>query len=154
MKAFLITPDHAMQMCVVQEVEVRASDDDGADVSHIWELLNADCFDVVRSKHGSFANHCVYVDGEGLLKPQAGHILCQDLYPLPLAGSLLLLGEKFNPEEGWITSAATLGVAAVRDLFSKAYVSRRFAKAAHDLAELQMMQANPEMIVMRVSSEM
>jgi hypothetical protein len=154
MKAFLITPDHAMQICVVQEVDVKVNADDGVDVAHICELLGADYFDVVGSGQGALAGHCGYVDGDGLLKPQSGYILCPELYSLPLAGPLLLLGEKFNPEEGWVSSAATLAAEDVGALFVRAYVSRRFAKAAHDLSERQIKQANPDVIVMRVSSEM
>lgn len=160
MKAFLITANHEMQSCTVQVVDVRQRpfkylpDVFEAEYEHINELLGASYFDLVRSPKGKLAKHCGFVDGEGLLESKDGYILCPDLYELPLAGPILLLGDAFHPQLGGISSAATVADSEVIALFSNAYVSRRYAKAAHDLAEQTMALEHPEVIVMRVSPEM
>ena len=160
MKAFLITANHEMQTCSVQVVDVRQrpfEDLPGvfeAEYEHINELLGASYFDLVRSPKGKLAKHCGFVDGEGLLQSQEGYILCPDLYELPLAGPILLLGDDFHPQLGGISCAATVADSDVVALFTKAYVTRRYAKAAHDLAEQTTAQEHPDVIVMRVSPEM
>ena len=160
MKAFLITPDHANQICVVQVVDVRERplETSGgrmdADYQHINELLGATHFDLVRTGSGKLAKHCGYVDGEGLLTPQAGYILCPDLYQLPLAGPVLLLAEAFDEDFGGIACAASISDDDVRQLFTKSYVSRRYAKAAHELAEEQTAAMYPDVVVLRTSGEM
>jgi hypothetical protein len=160
MKAFLITPDHATQSCAVQVVDVRErpleTSEGGvdADYQHIYELLGATHFDLVRTGKGELAKHCGYVDGEGLLTPQAGYILCPDLYQLPLAGPVLLLAEAFHEEFGGIACAASIPDDEVRRLFTMSYVSRRYAKAAHELAEEQTAAMYPDVVVLKTSSEM
>lgn len=160
MKAFLITAIHETQSCSVQSVDVRqrpCEDIPGvleADYEHINELLGARFVDLVRGPKGKLAKHCGFVDGEGLLRTHDGYILCPDLYGLPLAGPILLLGDDFHPELGGVSCAATVADSDVVALFAKAYVTRRYAKAAHDLAEQTMAQEDPDVIVVRVSPEM
>ena len=160
MKAYLVTPDHESQACVVKTVEVRQTpchDDPDvmdADYQHICEILGANYVDIVRGGKGQLDKHIGYVDGVGLMTPQPGYILCPQLYALPLAGPILIFGNACHPMVGEYCTAATVNEEDFRALLTTAYVNRRFAIAAHDMSEKLLTAQFPEMIVVRASSEM
>jgi hypothetical protein len=53
-----------------------------------------------------------------------------------------------------IACAASIPDDEVRRLFTMSYVSRRYAKAAHELAEEQTAAMYPDVVVLKTSSEM
>jgi hypothetical protein len=59
------------------------------DYKQIYQLIEAETFDAARL--GPDLSDTVYVDDEGLLKPNQFFFL-EDLYPFPLAGKGLVLG--------------------------------------------------------------
>lgn len=150
MKAFLITLNHAAKRCEVKPVEVRENDGE-IDITHFYELLDVDLFGVVRPRGRALAGHCAYIDDNGLAKPQEGYILCQELYPLPIAGPLLLLGEGYAGS----AAAATVDEATLRALFEKSYVNRNYARSAHQLHEMKTQAtAGPHEFVLTPSKSM
>lgn len=58
------------------------------DYTNIYTHIDADCFDIVRVYRNGDG---IFVDDEGLLKPQE-HFFLHRNYPNPLAGKGLMLG--------------------------------------------------------------
>lgn len=77
MKAFLIDPS----VQTITEVEYSG------DYKQIYDLIDCHTFDVVYIDE----SHCIYVDDEGLMKPNLFFWL-EGLTPTPLAGKALVLG--------------------------------------------------------------
>lgn len=93
MRAFLIDPNNQ----TITEVDYSG------DYKQIYDLIDCHTFDVVYVDE----NHCIYVDDEGLMKPNL-FFWFEDLMPTPLAGKALLLGEDGKdatlalPEPHWM----------------------------------------------------
>lgn len=78
MKAYLINPE----LCAVEEVEHDGS------LESIYQFTNTDVVDAARFND---VGDCVYIDDEGLLRPNR-FFFAIDGYPQPLAGNGLVLG--------------------------------------------------------------
>lgn len=77
MRAYLIDPEHF----TIEEVDYNG------DFHEIYRMIGADCFDAATfNRNGD----CVFVDDEGLLKPNYFFLI--DGYPQLLAGKGLVLG--------------------------------------------------------------
>ena len=79
MRAYLIDPFDR----TVKPVDYQG------DIKEIYSLIQADCFDCCRFSTGNLDG--VYVDDEGLLKPDQEFFMIGN-YPSPLAGRGLVIG--------------------------------------------------------------
>jgi hypothetical protein len=180
MKAFLIAPDHACGCSVVSEVDVRAAPEGGADLQHVYQLLDCSLIEIVEPGMASpLAGHLLVVDEEGLLKPHAGYLFMPRLYPTPIAwrtssrlaiapdsvrsrsswlyptpiaGKLLVFGQGSGQEERDRTlSGAIASLDDVRQAIGRCYCSPQFARVALRLHEDFMRRRFPDAIVIAVS---
>ena len=152
MKAFLIAPDHACGCTVVSEVDVRAAPEGGADLQHVYQLLDCSLIEIVEAAMTSpLAGHVLVVDEEGLLKPHAGSLFMPRLYPTPIAGKLLVLGQGSGDDGDPQLSDASASLDEVRASIGRSYCSPQFARVALRLHEDFMRRRFPDAIVIPVS---
>lgn len=152
MKAFLIEPDHGCACTVVCEVDVRADPDGGADLRHLYQLLDCSLIEIVEAAMTSpLAGHVLVVDEEGLLKPHAGYLFMPRLYPTPIAGKVLVFGQ--GGDDDHALSAALVSIDEVRQAIGRCYCSPQFARVALRLHEDFVRRRFPEAIVIPVSDQ-
>ena len=154
MKAFLIAPDHACGCSVVSEVDVRAAPEGGADLQHVYQLLDCSLIEIVEAAMTSpLAGHVLVVDEEGLLKPHAGYLFMPRLYPTPIAGRLLVFGQGSGEHGDPALSDASVSLDDVRSSIGRCYCSPQFARVALRLHEDFMRRRFPGAIVIPVSEQ-
>jgi hypothetical protein len=152
MKAFLIAPDHGCACTVVTEVDVRSAPDGGADLRHVYELLDCSLVEIVEAAMTSpLAGHVLVVDEEGLLKPHAGYLFMPRLYPTPIAGKVLVFAQGSGDDDDPVLAAALVSIDEVRQEIGRCYCSPQFARVALRLHEDFMRRRFPEAIVIPVS---
>ena len=152
MKAFLIAPDHACGCAVVSEVDVSAAPEGGADLQHLYQLLDCSLIEIVEAAVTSpLAGHALVVDEEGLLKPHAGYLFMPRLYPTPLAGKVLVFGQGRGHDDDPVLSDASASLDDVRQALGRCYCSPQFAKVALRLHEDVVRRRFPDAIVIPVS---
>lgn len=94
----------------IKEVEWKEKGD-GSELARILKFLETDDLDSVRiSDHRPMGFDVIWVDGEGLFKPNQRYFKFAD-YPQPLAGKGLVLGVSEDGrtvstliDEGWVKS--------------------------------------------------
>lgn len=152
MKAFLIAPDHGCGCASVREVDVRAAPDGGADLHHVYELLDCSLIEIVEAAMTSpLAGHVLVVDEEGLLKPHAGYLFMPRLYPTPIAGKVLVFGQGSGGDDDPVLAAALVTIDQVRQAIGRCYCSPQFARVALRLHEDFIRRRFPDAIVIPAS---
>lgn len=144
--AYLVTPDHERHCATVQVVEVETDGVGDAKLSSLYRLIGCSlvqCLDAT----GLLQNHVIWMDEEGLFLNPAGYLIIPSVHPLPLAGRLLILGNRFSEDLGTIAGPVTVGIEDVRSLLSGSYCTPTYARAAHQLQEEKIRQQFPSVIV-------
>ncbi len=147
MKGLLIEPDHLAQRTVVTPIDVAQDADGDARLEHLYQLLG--CSQVTIKQlppDGRFAGHAFVADADGLLREHRGYMFMPALHPVPLAGSILILGYGRGPT-GLGPRAATVSEADLRGVGTCAYCTPRFAQAALRLHEDEVRRRHPGAIV-------
>lgn len=128
--AFLIKPNHIQKTCSIEQVELSNNED--TQYKDILRNIEANSLTVVRAERTKvLRGHVAYMDDEGLLVPHAGYITCKELYPLPLAGNLLITGIS----EFGNSVDASLTLAEISRLFKDSWTSPEMAREKHREAE-------------------
>ena len=154
MKAFLIEPDHSCGCSKVSEVDVRAEPAGGADLRHVYQLLDCSLVEIVEAAMTSpLAGHVLVVDEEGLLKPHAGYLFMPRLYPTPIAGKVLVFAQGSGDDGDPMLSAALVSIDEVRQSIGRCYCSPQFARVALRLHEDFIRRRFPDAIVIPVSDQ-
>ncbi len=149
MNGILISPDHDNRCALVQSVDVLPGEDGDFDLKFVYKLLGCDLVQILDVDQASaLAGHSAVLDEEGCLKPARGYLLIPQLYPLPLAGKVLLLG--LDSCEGDMIDAQ-VGEEVVRGLVAGAWCDPRKAYELTKQHEDQIAAAYPGVIVVRTS---
>lgn len=146
LSAYLVFPDHERHCATVQVVEVETDAVGDVKLSDLYRLIGCSlvqCLDAT----GLLQDHVIWMDEAGLYLNPPGYLLIPSVYHLPLAGRLLILGNRFSEDLGTIAGPVTVRIDEVRSLLSGSYCTPTYARAAHQLQEEKIQQHFPSVIV-------
>lgn len=150
MRALLIEPHHAEQRYGVREVDIPCQPgSEEPDYLYMGKLLGDGFPERIRPAAEALAGHGVYCDDGFRSKDHEGYIHLKAVYPLPLAGSLLVVGERSDPFEGLTICAASVSLLTIAEMVRDTYIDRAAAKELYDEADRAMERDHPEVVTLR-----
>jgi hypothetical protein len=151
MKAFLISPDHAMQCAVLSTIHVAQDPAGVGRLEHVYHLLDCRLVQFVEPRADALAGHLLLVDEEGLLKPHAGYLYMPRIHPTPLAGKVIIVACGGADNGEIVMKDPTVDADTLLDLVKGGYCSPRFARIALRMHEDAIRRICPEAIVLPAS---
>lgn len=125
MRALLIEVLADRRAISVREVDVPGRPgSDEPDYDRMSDLVGGGFLERVPGPNvPALLGHGLYVDEEGLGKPQEAYTHCPALHEDPLAGKILVMGEK-DTEDGLVACAASISIMTLYDLVRDGYCDR------------------------------